>query len=146
MKIFILEDDPNRIALFREWFLGHDLRIYDTVATGLPALLEGGPWDMIFLDHDLGGEVYVTTDTPNTGSAFVSHLDADWIRHCRALIVVHSYNPVGASLMFDRLEAMGGTSLVFLAPFGTKSFHRLIHLMKEAAKISSELQLMKRVG
>jgi hypothetical protein len=102
-RIFILEDDPERIRAFRANLLHCDL----TVATDIEAAKRAWqpPYDVASLDHDLGGEQYVNSANYNTGAEFVR-----WLTRFRPNLIeeattvyVHSYNPEGASLMLSDL-------------------------------------------
>ena len=58
-------------------------------------LERGGPWDILFLDHDLDGEAYVDPSEPNTGSEVVR-----WIVKNKPVIgeiIIHTHNE-GASV------------------------------------------------
>ena len=108
MNIFILEDDPYRIRLFREWLIKHKLTFADScfqVDRFQP------PYDLIFLDHDLGGRQLENHE--DNGEAFAK-LIQDRINF-PTTIFVHSYNPVGVARIarvFDGLH-------VVINPFGT---------------------------
>jgi len=103
-RVFILEDDPLRIARFCTAGIG----LYITVATSaeqakmrwLP------PYDIVLLDHDLGGRVMVNGEDPNTGSEFCRWLPVFPKSHVPTRIVIHSYNSTGAenmkALLIDR--------------------------------------------
>ena len=69
LKILILEDDVSRIGIFKEKLKGHDLYFFDEAADAIGAfkLMTDKPWDIVFLDHDLGGQVFVPSSHPNTG-------------------------------------------------------------------------------
>jgi len=54
MKILILEDNEERNKQFRKNLVGADISIMDDVEE-LKTLLLGDVWDVLFLDHDLGG-------------------------------------------------------------------------------------------
>lgn len=105
MKIFILEDDQLRINAFvNAWAGYHDLR----VATSVPEAkqLWAPPYDLVCLDHDLGGEIFVPSEHENTGFAFCKWLTefvpaADM---ASTIFVVHSFNPDGAQKMLDHLR------------------------------------------
>lgn len=57
-------------------------------------LLESFDWDILFLDHDLGGQVHVSSEDPNTGAEV-----ARWIKNNPdkkpKLVIVHTLNPPG---------------------------------------------------
>lgn len=69
MRPFILffDDDPYRFKLFRE--KNPSAVWVNTVPKVLPRLTE--EWDVVFLDHDLGGETYVSSDRRDTGMEVV---------------------------------------------------------------------------
>jgi len=98
MLILILEDDNNRIARFMKElsFIGHELHFAETTSSAKKYLSEN-VYDVIFLDHDLGGEMMVDSDKPNTGyqvaKAIVGTANED------AYIVIHSMNPAGSNNM-----------------------------------------------
>lgn len=96
MKVFVLEDSPVRNDWFKKTFAGHDLTIVDNVEDGVSYMEKHKP-DVMFLDHDLGGMVYVSTTEPNTGSGFLRTLKKKNIR-CNQ-IFIHSMNTIGASNM-----------------------------------------------
>lgn len=95
MNIFILEDDPNRQKLFMRKFIGHEVVIVDNVTDAINEL-KAKPFDLIFLDHDLGGEIFVNSENENTGYQL-----AKWIKEQDQILknstfIIHSLNPVGA--------------------------------------------------
>lgn len=113
-RIFILEDDMYRILAFRQACVGMDL----TVAMSCPEAykLFKPPYDIICLDHDLGGQQMVESGA-NTGYEFAETLTknptppADYI-------VIHSYNPEGALNMERILRAGFSSVYVGRMPFG----------------------------
>lgn len=54
-------------------------------------------FDIIYLDHDLGGKVYVPSFLPNTGYALAKWISENNIK-CKE-IIIHSFNPTGAAAM-----------------------------------------------
>jgi DNA-binding NarL/FixJ family response regulator len=70
MRILVLEDDPIRINRFKQTLSGHDVSYAET-ARGAISFLAGKTFDIVFLDHDLGGQTYVETSEKNTGSEVV---------------------------------------------------------------------------
>jgi len=56
MKIFVLDDSPLRLAAFRRHFeREHDVQTAQTAKAAIE-LLSLQDFDLIFLDHDLGGK------------------------------------------------------------------------------------------
>lgn len=96
MKILILEDSGGRIKTF-EKHLGkdHDLYFFDNVIEAKEALQLLGPFDALFLDHDLDDKIFVNSNEENTGYQL-----AKWISENDDIkfdeIIIHSLNPVGA--------------------------------------------------
>lgn len=110
MKIFILEDDENRIAFFRQKFAAHVLYISKNVEDGKINAQEYAPFDVMFLDHDLAPEHYKDFDpsiqegeyperTPD-GHDFVKWLvNNKQVIHEYTQIIIHSLNPTGSQNM-----------------------------------------------
>ena len=109
MKILILEDDNNRIVKFRDKLSRHALLFVNSAADAIKLLLnEGETFDMIFLDHDLGGEVYVDSSNTNTGSEVVRWLISDQDRiMIQPYIIIHSLNYPAAQEMQLNLTNYG---------------------------------------
>jgi hypothetical protein len=57
-------------------------------------------WDLICLDHDLGGEVYVDSNELNTGYQVAKFLAT---KNPKCLIIIHSSNFWGACNMMSVL-------------------------------------------
>ncbi len=99
MKIFIVEDDKERIEIFKEKF-AHieeaELFITTTASEAKKVLKENKDvmWDMMFLDHDLGGRVYVESADQNTGYQVAKFIRDNDIKYYN--IVTHTLNPMGA--------------------------------------------------
>jgi hypothetical protein len=68
------------------------------------SLLEHVKFDLVFLDHDLGGEAFVNSSEPNTG-AEVSRWLEDPINHMSKprVLVIHTMNPAGRKYMAQAL-------------------------------------------
>ena len=112
MNIFILEDDPIRMELFREALKDHNVDHADNVVDG-KNLLTVNEYDLILLDHDLGGEQM----DDNTGYQLAKFIRDDNI--CTR-VITHTDNPAGArnilavlphatyfpfAILIDKLEA-----------------------------------------
>ncbi len=114
MRVFVLEDDPMRLNCFWEWFSGHELTCCTDAADAAHVFM-GQSWDLASLDHDLGGEVYVSSDEDNTGAGFVRQCGEALARVPN--VVVHSYNQAGAMRMIAGLADHGKD--VPWTPFGS---------------------------
>jgi len=123
MKILILEDDGIRIGMLRKYFdsLGHDLTICTEAEEAIAALYDCGDYDLLFLDHDLGGESFVDSSRDDTGAAVARWLANEetiygqpYSRH--VAIVIHSMNPIGQRNILHILER-GGFTFAKIVPF-----------------------------
>jgi CheY-like chemotaxis protein len=102
MKILILDDDKNRLKTFVQNFIGNDV-VTKTTAKETIEELDTNIWDAVFLDHDLGGKVFVPPG-PETGPEV-----AEWLRDHPykkpAWIIIHSFNGEAASHMLSILPS-----------------------------------------
>jgi len=101
MLILILEDDSERIKWFTEQFGNNNLVVVNTVLAAREVIRKCRWFDVIFLDHDLGGEVYVDSDD-KSGYAIVKEI----VQHAmyvsqidKIKIVIHSWNEPAAKRM-----------------------------------------------
>ena len=110
MRVFILEDDPARQELLFAKLRGHEIYCIDSCAwidTFQP------PYDLILLDHDLGGRQF--EEHEDSGTRFAELIQG---KTGYARIIVHSYNPAGAERMCKILDLHDGDWI----PFGSKAF------------------------
>lgn len=101
MKVFILEDNQERIKKFKELFKNQELFIFDNVEDALKSC-QKNEFNVMFLDHDLGGEIWVDSHKENTGYKFVYRLIWNNLQK-NTLIYIHSMNPIGANKMLNLL-------------------------------------------
>jgi len=94
MKIFILEDNEERIKIFMKVFHKHELSIAQDVRDAKEILRTKKEWDAIFLDHDLGGMIYVDSNEDNTGYKLALYIKENNIKYNE--LVIHSMNTIGA--------------------------------------------------
>lgn len=94
MRIFILEDNKFRMKKFRQQLIGHTIDHAETVQEGI-SLVTFNKYDLLFLDHDLGGEQMVDSSDKNTGYQ-VAEFIASFTMNKKTPCVVHSCNPAGA--------------------------------------------------
>lgn len=108
MRILFLDDNPARLQwATRELKPGNQLVLVETATQAieqfhLMGMLPSWSWDLVFLDHDLGGTTYADPNDPNTGSGVVRWIVAnrpkvDWL-------VVHSLNAPAANGMVASLR------------------------------------------
>lgn len=108
MKILFLDDDKERIRVFMlSTSIYHELHIAETAKDAITHLINyPEPWDLVYLDHDLGGKQMVASG-PGTGYEV-----ACWIEEHEPVIqqiVIHSWNPAGAARMAVALRHYPGT-------------------------------------
>lgn len=104
-KVFILEDSEDRMVEFRKRFKDKALITHsDKVEEAKKLFSEEEFWDLILLDHDLGGEAYVNSNHPNTGAAFCRWLAKKNEVKYPSQIVIHSANQIGAKEMAKTLR------------------------------------------
>ncbi len=101
-KILILEDDPKRILKFKQNFIGRDV-IITYVEEAITAInkLKNETFDILFLDHDLGGEVYVSIEGTNTGSEVARYINKNPID---SIVIVHSLSDFGKNNMLRLIK------------------------------------------
>lgn len=97
MKILVLEDDQNRIKRFSQELIGNSLDICERAEEAIK-LLKEKDYDVVFLDHDLGGQIYVDPLESNTGYEVIRFLARN-ITNTKANFIVHSMNSVGDSMV-----------------------------------------------
>lgn len=114
MRIFILEDNEERMRIFREW-LGPEHSITH-IKTVKDVDKFNPPYEWIFFDFDLG-HVSEGWDEQNDNGSKVALALKDKINES-ASIVIHSYNPGGAEAIKNDLKGLGASK----APFGSKLF------------------------
>ena len=98
MQIFILEDDAKRIQAFVDEFAGNQIMITNDAMMAVK-LLEHMTFDIVFLDHDLGGKTFVPSDEKS--GRHVSRAMAEDERHKNTRVVVHSWNEEAAKRASD---------------------------------------------
>ena len=101
MRILILDDDHTRHKHFNRNLIGHVVENTHTAEECIDELKDN-EWDVVFLDHDLGGEVYQAS-AEGTGWEVAKWLHDNPKRKPNT-VIVHSFNPTGAKNMIDLVE------------------------------------------
>lgn len=129
MKIFILEDDPGRIRWFARRFDAAGIRDDDWTCIQTAARFYDyhPPYDVVFLDHDLGGRQLV--DHPDNGLAFVQDVITTFGGFGMADVIIHSHNDAGAHAMAAIVDASRDDHPAMVIPFGCPSFRVLVDSM-----------------
>lgn len=115
IKILILEDNFERIEQFKERIFEfkdkNNIQVLTTItdsAKDCIILLKNNEYNLVFLDHDLGGEVYVDTDNKNTGSEvarFLAEKNSYYLNmHKKTKFIIHSFNPSGVKNMLNLIK------------------------------------------
>jgi len=99
MKIFILEDNADRIDFFRWYFPSpkFELFIYTNAFEAKDKFDKSAPYDLLLLDHDLDNKIFVDSADKNTGYQFAKFLEKKNVKNVD--IIVHSINYSGAMNM-----------------------------------------------
>ena len=135
-RVLILEDDDLRIKHFMRNLVGCHIMV---VKEAIHAInyLNNETWDLLLLDHDLGGEQMVDYSNKNTGSEVARWLSENPEKKPPA-ILLHSFNPVGRlnmkKLLPESVVASGGIwNTLTTSMIEEKSFN-------EAARNTAEIQ------
>ena len=112
MRVFILEDNDERIHYFKKKLVEHSVNVYKTASDAIDALQER-VFNILFLDNDLG-------DCAGSGIdvADFLHRHKDNINN-NAVIIVHSCNPPAATTITSLLPR------AYLFPYGTPNFYNV---------------------
>jgi len=96
LKIMVLEDMSSRIQFFKNKLHKHDVYYFDNADDAINALrfLSDKSWDIIFLDHDLEGRIFVPSSYHNTGYTVAKFISENDVKIDQ--IITHSMNPQGA--------------------------------------------------
>jgi len=104
--ILILEDNIERMVEFRKRMIEIGSQFHWTNnAKECIRLIETNKYDLILLDHDLGGEIFVDINKENTGSTvarwmsnYPNNLNKD------TPVIIHSHNYPAAQYMMSRIK------------------------------------------
>lgn len=133
MRIFLLEDDGTRVGLIKDAIADSHIRLdYTSHVEGRGGAKDifDGHYNLLLLDHDLGGRQFVSQADPETGSAFVQWLVAQYPNGRGGEgVIVHSYNTVAAKAMIETL-AENGYDANYI-PFGLKLLRHLEDLAQD---------------
>ena len=123
MKVIFLDDDPNRQKRMKSM-----LPCIKQVWTADEAITELGKYDKldaVFLDHDLGGEVYVDSNTHNTGMTVAKWIAENKEKGSIGEIIIHTFNPSGGKYMYHALRDKFKWRLT-VAPFLSDLFNESV--------------------
>lgn len=112
MRILVLDDDESRHETFRKNLAGNDVVHVYSFHEACQVVTDSERFDVFYLDHDLmdfhDNSGYCQAPLEFTGYHFVHWTVNDMPVALRPeLVVVHSWNPSGAMLMFEALRDAG---------------------------------------
>lgn len=126
MRIFVLEDDPNRMLQIRAHAMPGDEITHITSSTQAGEFKP--PYDLVLLDHDLGGRQLEQHE--DDGYAFVKAVRSKLKSIMVAVVIYHSYNPGGAQRMWEEAGKKG-----YIIPFGSASYFSMFEYARELTRI-----------
>lgn len=122
MRIFVLEDDPDRIRWFCQRLIGHD---WNCIQTCQREYEFKPPYDLILLDHDLGGSQMGMKHGRPLGIAEAEDNGRTFLKMIMddigdTPVIIHSYNgPAADEMKKDYPNAI-------IAPFRGPTFDVLL--------------------
>ncbi len=93
MYVFILEDDPARMKKFVRELVCNQIDHVETVEAG-KELVQQNKYDLLLLDHDLGGRQMVDSSEENTGYQLATFIAKTQNKDTPC--ITHTCNPAGA--------------------------------------------------
>ena len=102
MRILFLDDDHERLVAAKRHFPGQELILVETAKQAIDAIDSMPRFDLIHLDHDLGG-IFLPSDE-KSGYHVACHIANLPKSKLPDNIIVHSYNPDGAKRMLAALK------------------------------------------
>lgn len=100
MKIFILEDNYQRIDEFAKAYEDHYFVVCNNAEIAV-SVLKAFKFDLLLLDHDLDGRVFVRSQETNTGYQVAKEIKETI--NSTTPVIIHSYNKNGAEKMMSVL-------------------------------------------
>lgn len=118
-KIFILEDNEQRIHWFMEQFMFENVTIVNNSWDAI-RILNNIKYDVIYLDHDLGYRTMVESKDENTGVFVAKNINET---NKDTEVIVHSWNPSGAKNIANCLVNNGHEGEITVSSFGDIEFN-----------------------
>jgi CheY-like chemotaxis protein len=111
MNILFLDDNPNRQKLIQQE-IPSSIRVYtaEEAIKSLAAVAVTPEWDYVFLDHDLGGEQYVSSNRKDTGMEVVRWIVAN--KPKIRMVILHSLNYFAVKEMKTLLTENGYGAII----------------------------------
>jgi hypothetical protein len=129
VKVFVLEDMETRIKTFKKEIIGVDLVIATSYDEAI-SLWRPKTFDVVFLDHDLGGRTSSNCLVePNVGCRFARDKQKElW----SSLVFVHSLNEYGRN---EIAEIVNGTAIPFIAI----NWNNLLTVLNDPQQLRSQI-------
>lgn len=143
-QVLFLDDDHRRISEIREEAerIGCDLTVVET-ADECIAELKARTFDLVMLDHDLGGETYCDSSREDCGMEVVRWIRSNGGEH--GAFIVHTMNEVAAATMYMELRSLGHR--VRQGGFGsTRFYEHLYHLLDVGKSRRSRKKKSRSLG
>lgn len=124
MKVLFLDDNQERISTFKAACPAADIV---TTAEECISRLSKEKYDIVFLDHDLGGKVFQNSGDEDCGMQVVKYLVASYLAAIPPVedVVIHTFNPAGAETMVSALQSCHYYT-VYRSLFGTDGFWSIV--------------------
>lgn len=117
--ILILEDSKYRNDLFKHVYGGKCfIHMFENAWDAIKAL-QAFEYDIIFLDHDLGGYEMIEEDEVN-GTGYDAAKAINETENRGVPVIIHSLNPYGA----EKMQGVIGKAAIRI-PFGEELFKRV---------------------
>lgn len=110
MRILVLDDDEQRHEIFAKRLRGNEVKHVFTSSQAIEALQNAflAPFDLAYLDHDLGEKINDPYPREVTGDDVARWMVMELpIERRPKQIIIHSWNPDGARRMANRLYEAG---------------------------------------
>jgi CheY-like chemotaxis protein len=117
LKILFLDDDPNRRRFARSAFGNHELSEAETAEDAIKMLERYSPYDLVSLDHDLGGKTFTPSDE-TSGFEVARHILKMPLELLPKRVIIHSYNFPAAARMVEALSPIVPTTYEPFNPHG----------------------------
>jgi CheY-like chemotaxis protein len=133
MKILILDDSQVRLQTFRRKLIGAVVTCVEHADECIKELETNGPFNLLLLDHDLDGQVYVPSG-PGTGYEV-----ALWLKNNPdkkpEKIILHTCNEAGALRMLEELPEAMFLSGLFMIDFGLSDLDNIKEIYNKVIQL-----------
>lgn len=133
-KFLILEDDEIRMKEFYQRIKevsneNLEIELFETdQASEAIQFLKDIKFDIIFLDHDLGGETYVDENNKNTGSEVARFIESSGIDFSKSSVIIHSMNDIAAESMFKKIKPNCNTTVKIQGIWFKRIWHEVLSI------------------